>query len=99
MLLNRDGEEWFHNRRLLSRMLLNGNLDWIDWHIRQQSNKLIQKWLNELNNLNNNQMEIQNLEKQLYRWSIDGKMKMKKSFHLFQLQITNKFLSLSFSVL
>ncbi|XP_065354966.1 cytochrome P450 315a1, mitochondrial [Calliphora vicina] len=66
-----DGEEWFHNRRILSRLLLNGNLDWMNWHVRQQSNRLIQKWVRESEGQKTKGFVIRNLEEQLYRWSID----------------------------
>lgn len=63
-----------HNRRILSRLLLNGNLDWMNWHVRQQTNKLIQKWLRECEVQGSQGYVIKDLEVQLYRWSIDGKV-------------------------
>uniref|UniRef100_A0A1I8N6Z5 Cytochrome P450 n=1 Tax=Musca domestica TaxID=7370 RepID=A0A1I8N6Z5_MUSDO len=70
-----EGEEWFHNRRLLSRVLLSGNLNWMDWHVRQCTNKLIAKWKEDLLKVKESSgyecMLIDNVEQQLYRWSID----------------------------
>lgn len=76
MFPSREGEEWFHNRRLLSRILLSGNLHWMDWHVRQCTNKLIAKWRDDLVQVKESSgyecMVIDDLEQQLYRWSIDG---------------------------
>ncbi|XP_059217921.1 cytochrome P450 315a1, mitochondrial [Stomoxys calcitrans] len=70
-----EGEEWFHNRRLLSRVLLSGHLNWMDWHVRHCTNRLITKWKDDLANVKHSSgyecMVIDNLEQQLYRWSID----------------------------
>lgn len=72
----REGEEWYHNRRLLSRILLNGNLNWMDWHVRQCTNKMIANWKNDIADAEASSkcdyVIVENLEQKLYRWSIDG---------------------------
>lgn len=46
----------------------------MNWHVRQQTNKLIQKWLRECEAQGSQGYVIKDLEVQLYRWSIDGKV-------------------------
>ncbi|XP_055849317.1 cytochrome P450 315a1, mitochondrial isoform X2 [Episyrphus balteatus] len=65
-----DGSEWHTNRKILNRLLLNGNLNWLNLHIEYCTRKLIDEWRNAAKNIKGYFM-IDDLEGQLYRWAID----------------------------
>ena len=57
----------------MNRLLLNGDCNWINSHITNSTNQLIENWKKTaLLQKPNDYFEIVNLESQLYRWSIDG---------------------------
>ncbi|XP_034114638.1 cytochrome P450 315a1, mitochondrial [Drosophila albomicans] len=68
-----EGAEWLHNRRILNRLLLNGNLNWMDVHIENCTRQLVDKWRagTEEAQRNKKHYELPQLEQQLYRWSIE----------------------------
>ncbi|KAJ8918680.1 hypothetical protein NQ315_015000 [Exocentrus adspersus] len=62
-----DGEEWLHFRKIMNRLLLRGDLSWIEKSCEIASDLLLEriKYYSEKN------MEFPDLEKQLYKWSIE----------------------------
>lgn len=73
----RDGEEWLHLRRLLNPLLLK---DFNDSHkraIEKACDRAVEKLVN---NMAADTNEVQNLEKILYEWSIDGKSSLSLSW-------------------
>ncbi|KAH8311039.1 hypothetical protein KR044_004009, partial [Drosophila immigrans] len=68
-----EGAEWLHNRRILNRLLLNGNLNWMDVHIENCTRQLVDKWRAGTAEAQRNKKhyELPQLEQQLYRWSIE----------------------------
>lgn len=68
----RDGEEWLHFRRILNKIILkNDNSEWILSPCEQVAENIIKRWSELLQN--NNKAVIPNLERELYRFSIDSK--------------------------
>lgn len=65
-----DGPEWHINRKILNRLLLTGNLNWLNLYIEYCSRKLINEWKTAANN-SDGYFKISDLEGQLYRWAID----------------------------
>lgn len=85
---SREGAEWLHNRRILNRLLLNGNLNWMDVHIENCTKRLVDQWRSRTaevettvnvtdemleTSCGKRSYEVPQLEQQLYRWSIEGK--------------------------
>ncbi|KAH8294740.1 hypothetical protein KR018_002386, partial [Drosophila ironensis] len=82
-----EGAEWLHNRRILNRLLLNGNLNWMDVHIENCTMRLVDHWGSrvaemeatpaiaaagvEATSSEKRSYELPQLEQQLYRWSIE----------------------------
>ncbi|XP_055374988.1 cytochrome P450 315a1, mitochondrial [Condylostylus longicornis] len=68
-----NGREWLQNRRIMNKFLLNGNCNWIDQHIHNSSRNLIDLWKKEYRRQKTSSsfLDLNNLEAQLYRWSID----------------------------
>ncbi|CAG9831253.1 unnamed protein product [Diabrotica balteata] len=60
-----DGEEWLHFRRIMNKLLLRGNLTWIEDSCNVAADLLVQQ-ISEHQN-----QEFPNLEQQLYKWSLD----------------------------
>lgn len=70
----RNGSEWLNNRRLMNKLLLNGNSNWMNDTIEKYTRKCITKWSEEIDKSTHGFIEINDLEKQLYRWSINGRV-------------------------
>ncbi|KAH8336493.1 hypothetical protein KR074_001276, partial [Drosophila pseudoananassae] len=81
-----EGAEWLHNRRILNRLLLNGNLNWMDVHIENCTKRLVEQWRSRTaevettvnvtdptleESCEKRSYEVPQLEQQLYRWSIE----------------------------
>ncbi|XP_037949508.1 cytochrome P450 315a1, mitochondrial [Teleopsis dalmanni] len=69
-----DGEEWLHNRRIMNKFLINGNLNWMDAYIETSTEKVINKWKKQclaLQPESENFIKIYDLELQLYHWAVD----------------------------
>lgn len=58
-----EGEEWHHFRRIMNRLLLKGNLSWIEESCDVATNLLTDR-------IRHNE-ELQNLEAELYKWSLE----------------------------
>ncbi|KAK0174411.1 hypothetical protein PV327_010181 [Microctonus hyperodae] len=69
-LLFMDGEEWLHFRRIMNRLLLVPNLAnaVINYACREAAVSLTRKW----GQYSNNYWIVDDLEGQLYQWSIEG---------------------------
>lgn len=62
-----DGEEWLHYRKIMNKLLLKTNTEWIETSCKHVADDLVKRWediaaKNEI---------FPNLENKLYRWSID----------------------------
>lgn len=71
LLLLRNGEEWYNNRRVMNPLLLNGDEKYAKELTLIATKRLIHKW-KELCENSSQYYEVKNLENALYRWSIDG---------------------------
>lgn len=60
-----DGPEWWHHRRIMNKLLLKGDLTWIDESCNTASDNLLQELLKYQMN------GSQSLETILYKWSLD----------------------------
>lgn len=70
----------------MNKLMLNGDSNnWMKIHIDKATCKIIENWKNQIKNnasisTNRNTVEIYELEEQLYRWSIDGKICINKIY-------------------
>ncbi|XP_034252654.1 cytochrome P450 315a1, mitochondrial [Thrips palmi] len=60
-----DGEEWLNMRRVMNRLMLKPEANIFSAPCQHVANALVSQWQHE------NTTEIQNLEEQLYKWSLD----------------------------
>ncbi|XP_031342131.1 cytochrome P450 315a1, mitochondrial [Photinus pyralis] len=62
-----DGDEWLHNRRIMNKLLLKGNAEWIDQACQVVSADLVNRW----KFLSKSSPILPDLETELYRWSLN----------------------------
>lgn len=66
---NRDGDEWLHYRRILNKLMLMPNSTELMYTPCQEvAEHITEKWRTQ----SRDGVTIQNLEYQLYQWSIEG---------------------------
>ncbi|KAL5285479.1 CYP315A1 family protein [Megaselia abdita] len=66
-----NGSEWLNNRRLMNKLLLNGNCNWMNDNIEKYTRKCTTQWSEDIDKSGKGFVEINDLERQLYRWSIN----------------------------
>lgn len=77
-----NGEEWLTNRRIMNKHLLRENSDkWLEGPIKATIQNFVQKWKKKAGK----DSFIPNLESDLYRLSIDGKLELKYSIFVIRL--------------
>lgn len=62
-----DGEEWLHFRRIMNKLMLRGDLSWIENSCETASDLLLER----IKFYSDKNVEFPDLEKQLYKWSMD----------------------------
>ncbi|XP_055904348.1 cytochrome P450 315a1, mitochondrial isoform X1 [Eupeodes corollae] len=65
-----DGPEWETNRKIMNRLLLNGNLNWLNSHIEYCTNNLINEWKSAAKSVEG-YLKVDDLEGKLYKWAIN----------------------------
>lgn len=66
-----DGEEWLQNRRIMNKILLTSNCDWMRPHVDRATQKLIDKWHDLADENSQGTAEVPQLEEMMYKWAID----------------------------
>ncbi|XP_055904349.1 cytochrome P450 315a1, mitochondrial isoform X2 [Eupeodes corollae] len=66
----KDGPEWETNRKIMNRLLLNGNLNWLNSHIEYCTNNLINEWKSAAKSVEG-YLKVDDLEGKLYKWAIN----------------------------
>ncbi|KAJ8934197.1 hypothetical protein NQ314_013514 [Rhamnusium bicolor] len=62
-----DGEEWLHFRRIMNKLLLKGDLSWIENSCDVASDLILSRVMP----YSKSNSEFPNLESELYKWSMD----------------------------